>query len=228
MYKRISLISLFFLLFIASAAAQIRATTETGNHVILYENGTWSYEETPINRPVSAPETVDLEGSVIQGEKTQQIDISINKAKNAETEKVTLFDVASPKLARYFGETNGRMRCAATCINNKGEVRVRLEWCATVGDANRYFGYIREGSKLVFHLADMSAVELQYGTDNQVKFYEKYGLSYYTSTIVLSEDVIAKLISSPLVKMTMAWKKDIEAYDVENVNYFVANLPSIL
>jgi hypothetical protein len=99
------------------ANAQIRATTESGNKVLLFDDGTWRYDESRAvgtSAAVVAPTTKD--------------DFSIDSTRVFETNVEDLFFQSSPRLTKFFGVDGSNIRCKVSCSNTKGLLRLHFRW----------------------------------------------------------------------------------------------------
>lgn len=217
------LLVLFILLSISHFSnAQIRATTESGNKVLLFDDGTWKYEEKSISaEPAAKVVAVPAAEKVVN-------EVKVDKSRNIKTEATTMFYTQSPRLVRYFGEEKGRIRCKLSCSNEMGEIRIHYHWDIQVGDGQRYFGFMKSGTGLIFHMLDGQKIELLVGEDSEVEASEKYNKSSISGvTQVLSDAQLKALISQPVDKLEVEWKKKPESYDLENPNYLMETLPTV-
>lgn len=199
--------------------AQVRATTESGNKVLLFDNGTWKYEEkavATITEEVVAPLVVETAA------------VAIDTTREITTSFTEFFYMPSQRLVRYFGEQKGRIRCRLSCENSKGVLKVNYMWEIPVGNGIRYFGYLKAGSKLTFYLQNGEKVELVVGDDSDVKARSKYNITAISgTTTALSQEQIAALIASPVRKLEVDWKKKPEVYELEFSRYFMEYLPEV-
>jgi hypothetical protein len=218
MFRLSSIIVLLF--FTQLCFAQVRATTESGNRVLLFEDGTWKYEEKTV-APV-AKETVAAVVPV--GLPT----VAIDSTKEFETETTELFYLPSPRLVKYFGEERGQIRCKISCSNNNGEIRIHYKWEVPVGDGIRYFGYLKAGTKLTVHMQDGQKIELLVGEDSNIKTMERYNFTaIHGATKALTNEQLVALTSQPFRKIEVDWKKKPEDYEIELSKYFMETLPTV-
>ncbi|GET34700.1 hypothetical protein PbJCM13498_35630 [Prolixibacter bellariivorans] len=211
-------------------SAQIRATTASGNKVLLFPNGTWKYDEGQLVKdtlPNSATQSQTAVAPVVTTAPASW-SMKIDSSRVDSTMKEQIIDVSSPRLARFFGEEKGRMRCSAECVNEKGVISIRLEWAAAVGDANRYFGFMRDLKDVTFLLANGQELKFQYNPGFKEHFFSNYNISYYNGSVTLTKNDIGSLLSSPVVRIDMDWKKAPEEYEVKGTQYFMNNLPKVL
>uniref|UniRef100_UPI00321694C5 hypothetical protein n=1 Tax=uncultured Draconibacterium sp. TaxID=1573823 RepID=UPI00321694C5 len=199
--------------------AQVRATTETGNKVILYDNGTWKYEEKTITQETPA-EVVPAPRPVST--------IVIDSTRRFITEPVAFLGLPSPILERYFGEEKGRIHCRLSCLNHTGSIRINYIWEIPVGDGHRYFGPFKAGSQITVHLQDGKKVVLFVGEDSTIDARPKYNFTAISGTTrPLTTDQIESLSSQPFRKLEVQWKKKTEIYELEPSRYFMENLPLV-
>ena len=209
--------------------AQIRATTESGNKVLLFDDGTWKYEEKKVTQttPVTPVAAVPAVATPVVTPAAKS-EINIDATKEVETELTEVFYTKSPRLVRYFGEDKGRVRCKMSCANTLGELTLKFSWDFQVGDGNRYFGYMKEGTKITIHMQDRQKLELFTAEDGNVRAMEKYNITNISGkTQALSQEQLAALMAQPVEKIEVDWKKKPEEYRMEDPNYFMANLPKV-
>ncbi|MCY1723313.1 hypothetical protein OU798_23385 [Prolixibacteraceae bacterium Z1-6] len=211
------LVSLIF--FTQLSFAQVRATTETGNKVILFDNGTWKYEEKTVTQETPALTVVTIPSVP---------SVAVDSTREIETKPVSYLRLPSPILERYFGEEKGRIHCRLSCSNHLGDIQVNYSWEMPVGDGQRYFGSFKAGSKLTVHLLDGKKVELFAGEDSNVDARPKYNFTAIAGTTQpLSTAQIDALIVQPFRKLEVEWKKKTEVYEIEASDYFMENLPLV-
>jgi len=201
----------------------VKAITQHGETVVLYENGTWKYEK-DINTNANTPTVV----APVTRPAVSDNKIDIDASKVASSEKTEIFNAVSKKLSRFFGEEKGRVRCSAVASNNKGDITLNFEFMMPLGDANRYFGYSAQDRSIVFQLADGSTVTSTFTTNTEEKFIEKWNVSYYKAGVVLSHDEVIKLIKNNTLKITVDWKKVEEEYNVDNFEAIKVMLAEVL
>ncbi len=196
----------------STSAQTIKAITQHGETVVLYENGTWKYEKDLQNEPVSP----NVAAAVVPVAPTAPATIVIDNSKELTSDKTDLFNAVSKKLARFFGEEKGRVHCAVSASNTKGEVCLNFEFMVPVGDANRYFGYTSADRPVSITLADGTVISSTFTKNIEEKFIEKWNVSYYKASIVLSSEDVNKLIWSDAIRVTVDWKKIEEEYNIEH------------
>lgn len=202
--------------------AQVRATTESGNKVLLFDNGTWKYEEKTV---ATANEQVAV---AIVAAPALVTAVEVDATREVTTQLAKVFYTPSQRLARYFGEVKGQVRCKLGCENSKGVIKVNYMWEMAVGDGNRYFGYFKAGSKLIFHLQNGENVELAVGDDSTSKSRESHNFTAISgATQPLSKAQMAALLASPVRKLEVEWKKKAEVYELDYSRYFIENLPEV-
>ena len=209
----------FILAFTKLSFAQVRATTESGNKVLLFENGTWQYEEKLANAVEKSALTAGVAAVAI---------IDVDSSRTFATEPKDLFYLPSPRLVRYFGEAGGHIRCKLSCSNSLGIVKVHFMWEFPVSDGNRYFGSFKEGSKVTLKMDDGQEVELIMGAESSLKRLEKQNYSVISNASQpLTKTQIAALSAQPFRKMEVEWKKKPEEYDIELTRFLMDTLPTV-
>lgn len=199
--------------------AQVRATTESGNKVLLFDNGTWQYEEKPVST---------VEKTVLTSEVVSVANIHVDSSRLIATEPKDLFYLPSPRLVRFFGESGGHIRCKLSCSNNLGVVKVHFRWEFPVSDGNRYFGWFKEGSKVTLTMDDGQTVELVMGDESSLKILEKKNYSTVSNASQpLTKTQLAALCAQPFRKMEVGWKKKPEEYDIELSRFLMDTLPTV-
>lgn len=213
-------IALLILLFSSiNSFSQIRATTESGNKVLLYENGSWKYEEQNIGT-----ENASLPSAAIVA--TAAIMVDSTKSESSDSEEI--YYGPSPRLVKYFGDAGGKIRCNFSCLNELGTVTLQFIWEFPVSDCNRYFGWF-EDSKVTFTMEEGETLELISGEKSDIKRYERNNYSVLTNTsLPLTQEQITILASQPIRKMEVSWRKRPEEYEVSDRLLFVNSLPGIL
>lgn len=196
--------------------AQIKATTETGNTVILYPNGTWKYCEAGIQ----APAIKTTEATVTT--------LDIDTTANTKSEHFELFNDVSPKMAKYFGKEKGKIRCFSTLYNNKGQVQLRFEINVPVGDANRYFGRTLANQTITLTLKNDREIKIVLTKETDVKFIDKWNQSYFIGTGIINRNDLNAILQSPLEKVFIDWMKNPETYEVEDSSALQKALKEIL
>jgi len=209
----------FILAFTKLSFAQVRATTESGNKVLLFDNGTWQYEEKLVNKE---------EKSALSAGIVAVATLEVDSSKIFATEPKDLFYLPSPRLVRYFGESGGHIRCKLSCSSSLGIVKVHLMWEFPVSDGERYFGRFKEGSKVALKMDDGQMVELVMGDESSLKRLEKKNYSVISNASQpLTKTQIAVLCVQPFRKMEVGWKKKPEEYDIELSRFLMDTLPTV-
>lgn len=199
--------------------AQVRATTESGNNVLLFDNGTWKYDEKT---------AIAGENSVVATAALTVATIDIDSSRETSTDPKELFYLPSPRLVKYFGESGGNIRCKLSCSNTLGVVKVHFSWEFPVSDGPRYFGWFRKGSKVTFAMDDGQMVELLMEIDSKIKRFEKHNYSaYFNTSVPLTKAQIELLSTQSIEKMEVEWKKKSETYDLEESLFLVNTLPTV-
>ncbi|MBR8537346.1 hypothetical protein KDU71_17395 [Carboxylicivirga sediminis] len=198
----------------AASAQTIKAITQYGETVVLYENGTWKYEKDLENK--ASQSQVDTPVTVAPVATTPKV-ISVDDTKNTTSEKVEIMNAVSKKLARFFGEEKGRIRCSASATNNNGEVFINFEFMMPLGDANRYFGYTAEERTVHLILSNGAELTNTFTHNIEEKFIDKWNVSYYKASILLSKEDIAQLLINNTMRLKVDWKKIEEEYTIDNI-----------
>ncbi len=211
---------------LSSAKGQnIKAITQHGETVVLYENGTWKYEK-------DLQDGSNSQATIVPGTSTPKAatvtTLTIDKSKEVTSDRIELCNAVSKKLSRFFGEEKGRVRCFVTTSNIKGEVLINFEFMIQIGDANRYFGYTAQDRNITLHLTNGQTVTTSFSKNVEEKFIEKWNASYYKASAVIAEEDIYKLLRNPLQKMTVDWKKRAEEYIVDNASGLQLSIAEIL
>ena len=217
---RTLLVTVFSLIVISQSNAQVRATTESGNKVLLFDDGTWRYEEKTI---ASDQNTAPVAPAAVAAAA-----VAIDASKVAESKPADLFFLPSPRLERYFGDKAGNIRCKLGCSNNQGVVKVHFIWEFPVSDGNRYFGWFKE-TDVIITMMDGQELTLVSSEESSIKRYEKSSYSAISNTsIALSPEQIAILSSQPMKKMEVGWRKKPETYDLDQSRLLMEALREVL
>nr|WP_321408288.1 hypothetical protein [uncultured Carboxylicivirga sp.] len=200
------LITVLIILGSVQLKAQIKATTETGNTVILHKNGTWEYFE------ASTEETPKQEAPA----KALPTAITIDTTKDATSERFELFYEVSPRMARFFGEEKGKIRCNSTIKNQEGRFLISFEINVPVGDANRYFGPSLAERSITLELSNEQNIVIPITENISEKWMEKWNQSYYIGSGFLSEADLSSIAENPVINVYIDWKKYPENYKVNN------------
>ncbi len=202
------------------AFAQVRATTESGNRVLLFDNGTWKYDE----KSVAVVEESTVTTAVIAAPL-----IVVDATKIVATNPEELFYLASPRLIKFFGEAGGKIRCKLRCSNDLGRVKVHFAWEFPVIDSERYFGWFAKGTKVKFTFYDGQMVEIVMGDERTEK---KYATSNFSMMSNASEPLtnaqIGMLTGQPIRKVEVGWKKNAEEYNFNKSVLLMEALSSVL
>jgi hypothetical protein len=200
--KHLFILFILFLATVSSSSQIIKAITQHGETVVLFDNGTWKYEK-------------DLQDSITSAKTSLPLTITIDSNKEVTSDKTDLFNAVSKKLARFFGEENGRIHCSASATNSKGEIAVNFEFMMPVGDANRYFGNTAAECPISLVLANGTVLNSTFTKNIEEKFIEKWNISYYKASIVLTTDQVNQLLQNNAVRLSVSWKKTQEEYNIE-------------
>ena len=214
MMLRILLLIFFLVAFTKLSCAQVPATTESGNKVLLFDNGTWRYDEESIN----ATENIAL---------TSVLTIHVDSSKEIATDLKELFYLPSERLVKYFGLSGGNIRCKLSCSNSFGMVKVHFMWEFPVSDGVRYFGWLKEGSKVTFTMDDGQMITLIMADESNMKSFENNYSMISNVSQSLTNEQLAALCARPFRKIAVEWKKKPEEYDVQSSRYLMDTLPKV-
>jgi len=207
--KHLFILFILFLTTVSSSAQIIKAITQHGETVVLFENGTWKYEKELQDSITSAKTPIPVTVTSLPL-------ITIDNTKEVTSDRTDLFNAVSNKLARFFGEEKGRIRCSVSATNTKGEIAVNFEFIMPVGDADRYFGSTAADCPISLVLANGTVLNSTFTKNIEEKFNEKWNVSGYKASIVLTTDQVNQLLQSNAVRLSVSWKKTQEEYTIEH------------
>ena len=213
--KNIIILSLLFLAALNSVEAQTKIRTPEGKMVLLFDNGTWKYEE------------IKKETKEVAPLKTEK---KIEKAlvlRDAELESKTVIEGVSTKLAK-FSKTQNQVKSEFQIVSKNGKVILKTNWKIMDAEGFRFFGFITKKSKMVFTLSNGELVELRYNRNFEPKEYPNYKFTTYTAELEISPEQIRSLQKGYLQKVDMVWSRRTESYLVFNPDYFINELPTII
>ncbi|PKQ60537.1 hypothetical protein BZG02_18915 [Labilibaculum filiforme] len=213
--KNILILVVLFLANINQIDAQLKLKTPEGKVVLLFDNGTWKYEETAKVEKTNVP--IKL---VAETEKPITLI-------DAELELQTVIKGVSAKLSK-FSKTNNEVKADFQIISKEGKVFLKTNWKLMDAEGFRFFGYITKKSKMLFALSNGERIELQYEGDAAPKEYPKYKFTTFTAELELNEAQIRKLQNAYLETVEMYWSRRTESYEIFNPDYFVKELPKIM
>jgi len=215
---RATITLILFLFSTVGVFSQIRATTESGNKVLLLDDGTWKYEEQNVNESVAATTAAVATVAVI----------SIDSTKSETSEPEEIYYGQSARLVKYFGDDGGNIRCKISCSNDLGKVTFQFVWEFPVSDGNRYYGWF-EDKKVTFTMEEGEEIVLTSGEKSEIKRYERNNYSVLTNmSLPLTSAQIQLLSTQPIRKISVEWKKKVEEYDVTDRRVIMDNLAIIL
>ena len=192
------------------AAAQIEATTKDGKTVLLFGNGTWEYV---------------TENNV---QKAEVVAVEIEEGLTKESPLEELYYAESKRLVKYFGPINGKIKGRAKCLIVNGQPKVFFQWEVRLLDSYRYFGQMKAGKKVNLKTKNNTSIELVLTEDMDLEFVEKYNFSIFKGACKLSEEQFTKLMNSPITEMEVDWKKEPEAYTLNDAYYFSKTFGELL
>jgi hypothetical protein len=213
--KNILILAILLLGVISQVDAQLKLRTPEGKVVLLFDNGTWKYEE--IKKEI-------LPVIEIKTEKEISKPIVIL---DAELESQTVIKGISEKLNK-FSKTDNQVKSDFQLVSKDGKVFLKTNWKIMDAEGFRFFGYITKKSKMLFTLSNGENIELQYAADFAPKEYPKYKFTTFTAELELNEEQIRKLQNAYLEKVEMFWSRRTESYAIFNPDYFVKELPKII
>jgi len=216
--NKIWLIVIFLLIPLSQLDAQIRLRTPEGKFVLLFDNGTWKYEE--------AKKDVVETNNVVLIQVKEDIAKAVN-FKAASLDAQTVIKGISAKLSK-FSKTQNVVKCDFALVSTKKKVILHTNWKIMDGEGFRFFGYITKKSKMELELSNGESIILQYQQDFAPKEYPQYGFSTFTAELELSKEQIQKLQAAYLQKVNMYWSRRVESYDIFNPDYFIKALPEII
>jgi hypothetical protein len=214
--KNFFVITLLLFCFSYQVDAQMRLRTPDGRTVLLFDNGTWKYEE------VKKPE-LQLQ-SPLQSEKEIAKPILL---KNSELKAQTVIKGESEKLSK-FSNTHNIVKCDFQIVSDGEKLVLKTNWKIMDAEGFRFFGFITKKSKIDLELSNGEIVSLQYNGDSEPKEYPQYGFTQFNAELILSEQQIRSLQKAYIIKSSMQWSRRLEEYAVFDPDYFVRELPKIL
>ncbi len=195
--------------------AQIKLRTPEGKTVLLFDNGTWKYEEVkkeivPVVE-IKAENEISKPFSIIDTELASQMVIK----------------GLSEKLSK-FSKINNIVKSDFQLISADGKIKLLTKWKILDEEGFRFFGYITKKSKMVFSLSNGEEIELHYAKDFAPKEYPKYKFTTYSAELELNENQIRKLQTAYLEKVDMHWSRRMETYTIYSPDYFIKELPKMI
>ncbi|RUT78324.1 hypothetical protein [Ancylomarina longa] len=215
--NKIGIVLVFLLIPLSHLDAQIRLRTPEGKFVLLFDNGTWKYEET---KPV-IQEMKEVAPLQMKEEAEKPINF-----KTASLDAQTVIKGTSAKLSK-FSKTNNVVKCDFALVSTKEKAILHTNWKIMDGEGFRFFGYITKKSKMELELSNGETIILQYQQDFAPKEYPQYGFTTFTAELELSKEQIQKLQAAYLQKVNMYWSRRVESYDIFNPDYFIKAIPEI-
>jgi hypothetical protein len=197
--------------------AQIRLRTPEGRYVLLFDNGTWKYEE-----KIKLEEIKDVVPLQSVDEVTKPIVL-----KEATLEKQTVIKGESAKIAKY-NKSKNTVKCDFQIISKNDKVIMKTNWKILDEEGFRFFGFITKKSFLSLKLSNGDNVILPYAANFEPKEYANYGFTTFSAEMELNHEQIRKLQGGYIQNATMKWSRRTESYNVFNPDYFVKELPKII
>ncbi|GAB7088897.1 hypothetical protein [Marinifilum fragile] len=214
--KNLLLVAVLLFCGIYTVDAQMRLRTPDGRVVLLYDNGTWKYEEVKKSDPkpkVPVKSDIELSKPIL--------------LKKAKLKSETVIKGVSLKLKK-FSENKNIVKCDFQLVADEEKVILKTEWKIMDEEGFRFFGFITKRSKIDLELSNGEIVSLNYSRDFEPKEYPNYGFTIFKAELTLSEDQIRALQKGYITKSSMQWSRRVEEYDVFNPDYFIKELPKIL
>ncbi len=189
--------------------SQTDAKTSDGKQVILYDDGTWEYKK-------EVKKIVNVDSK------------NFSEAKSIKGNLEEIYFATSERLDRFFGEPKNRIRGKAQCIIEKGQPKVEFTWEVYLGDGNRYFGYLKEGTPVNLKLKQNNNIQLSLTENVQTDVREKYNATIFRGTANISKEQLAILLQFPVETISVDWKKKSEEYTLEKPEFFRKELTELL
>ncbi|PXX97145.1 hypothetical protein DF185_19200 [Marinifilum breve] len=215
--KNLLLVAILLFCGINLVDAQIRMKTPEGKYVLLFNNGTWKYEE-----KIKLEEIKDIVPLNSKEEVAKEINL-----KDALLEKQVVIKGESVKIAKFKDDLN-TVKCDFQIVSKDNKVVLKTNWKLMDEEGFRFFGFITKKSFLSFELSNGEIVILHYKDSFEPKEYIKYGFTTYSAELELSHDQITKLQTGYILNSSMKWTRRTETYNVINPDYFIKELPKIL
>lgn len=208
---------LTFILFcgINQLNAQIKLRTPEGKVVLLFDNGTWKYEE--VKKEIVP---------VVKNKEVIEISKPISTINTELTSQMVIKGV-SAKLNK-FSKINNTVKSDFQLISKDGEVKLITNWKVMNDQGFRIFGYISKKSKIIFSLSNGEKIELQYTKDFAPKEYPKYKFTTYSAELNMNDEQIRQLQKAYIQEVEMHWSRRIESYTIYNPDYFMKELPKMI
>lgn len=215
--KHILIIAVLIFCGIYTVGAQMRLKTPKGRVVLLFDNGTWKYEEKIKIEPIK---------DIVPLQSKEEIEKPI-LLKEAVLEKQTVIKGESARLAKFKDEKN-TVKCDFQILSKDDKVVLKTDWKILDEEGFRFFGFITKKSKIDLTLSNGQIVSLNYVGDFEPKEYPNYGFTIFKSELTLSEEQIRALQKGYITKSSMQWSRRMEEYKVFDPDYFIKELPKIL
>nr|WP_320117944.1 hypothetical protein [uncultured Marinifilum sp.] len=214
--KHLLIVTVILIIGFLEAKAQIRMVTPEGKVVLLFDNGTWKYEE--------------VKAKTVLPSARVKSEVEIAKPivlKDIELESIVVIKGESAKLAKFNSKKN-TIKCNFQIISKNNKVVLKTEWKILEEEGFRFFGFITKKSKIDLELSNNEIVSLQYAKDFEPKEYPNYGFSIFSAELELSENQIRSLQKGFVKKASMKWSRRLESYTVFDPDYFLKELPKIM
>lgn len=180
--------------------AQIEAVTKDGREVVLFENGNWEFKKETV---VEADTRIELDKSWTGQSKMEEMYFAVSK-----------------RLDRFFSGTKNKIRGKSMCVFENGQAKIAFQWETYLEDGHRYFGYLKEGTKVSLKMKNNDSVDLILSQAVETDIREKYNVTIFTGTALVSPEQLHKLLTYPVETTVVHWKKDAEEYPVNDGDFY--------
>ena len=193
--------------------AQKLATTQDGDIVILYNDGTWTY----------APhyETVNT--------RNRQCDYAVNIYEPETGIRKTILkkDILvsyTNKLLKKENQLRDHVVCEVAVGDLNGEKVVYIDYTLQTPYAFKYYGLIQEGRKLLIKLKNDYTVELKFDNSDKGLIDHERKETRYRVYAGINDKQIEALMMSEADRMLMPWSQGNEIYPISNPELFINQL----
>ncbi len=194
-----------FLTFSFVSFSQTKAVTEDGKTVLLNDDGTWEWQSVKTDTTVS-----------------------VSKSKDVESDRFENYFTESERLDRYFSNPQNKIRGSSTCVIEGGVAKIKFLWEVYLGDGNRYFGYLKEGTKVSLITNKGEKIDLTLNENVNTELKEKFNVTIFTGTCSLNQQQLSKICNTSIKSIEVFWKKKSEVYALKDVNAFKKAFDSII
>ncbi len=203
-----------------------KALTPDGKVILLYNDGTWQYDNSTKLTADSLKTTNQSEKNINKGNLSKVSSQNTIILKKGKSEESVFINGPSPKLARYF-KTQNIMQCKFQLVSDGKKAVLKTNWRVATGEAFSYFGFINKKCSITFELSEGKVIELHYTGDYDPDEYPKYGFSTYKAEIPINIKQLQELKKVIVTKVTMKWSRRSETYKIVNPTFFIEAIPKI-